>query len=70
MIVCSCNVLTDCAVRACLAPGRENPRTAAQVYRSLGCGPKCGQCATTIRTIVKQVSSPMGTDTQALRVAA
>src|SRR3954464_12687226 len=52
MIVCSCNVLSDRAIRACLKSGRECPRTPAQVYRSLGCGPKCGRCAVTIRSII------------------
>lgn len=51
MIVCSCNVLSDGQVRDCLnAP--DCPRTAAQVYQCLGCSPKCGRCARTIRAIV------------------
>ena len=52
MIVCSCNVLSDGQVRACLDPGPGCPRTAAQVYQCLGCSPKCGRCARTIRGIV------------------
>ena len=55
MIVCSCNVLSDRAIRSCLKSGRECPRTPAQVYKSLGCGPKCGRCAITIRSIMSQV---------------
>ena len=54
MIVCSCNVLSDRAIRACLKSGRECPRTPAQVYKSIGCGPKCGRCAITIRSIMSQ----------------
>jgi len=54
MIVCSCNVLSDRTVRACLNPGPDCPRTPAQVYKCLGCGPKCGRCATTIRAIMDQ----------------
>lgn len=52
MIVCSCNVLSDGQVKACLNAGPECPRTAAQVYSCLGCSPKCGRCARTIRAIV------------------
>jgi bacterioferritin-associated ferredoxin len=52
MIVCSCNVLSDGDVEACLAPGPGCPRTPAQVYRCLGCSPQCGRCAQTIRAIM------------------
>ncbi|MDR3463509.1 MAG: (2Fe-2S)-binding protein [Beijerinckiaceae bacterium] len=52
MIVCSCNILSEGEVRACLAPGPGCPRTAAQVYQCLGCSPKCGRCAQTIRSIL------------------
>ncbi len=52
MIVCSCNVLTDRDVKACLSPGPGCPRTPAQVYRCLGCAPNCGRCASTIRAIM------------------
>ncbi len=55
MIVCSCNVLSDSAVRACLNPGPDCPRTLAQVYRCLGCSPECGHCAHTIRAIMDQM---------------
>ncbi|AIQ87869.1 protein of unassigned function [Methylobacterium oryzae CBMB20] len=53
MIVCSCNVISDGAVRGCLAPGPGCPRTPAQVYACLGCSPKCGRCARTIRAIMQ-----------------
>lgn len=52
MIVCSCNVLSDHAVRGCLS-GPDCPRTPAQVYRCLGCSPQCGRCAVTIRKILR-----------------
>lgn len=59
MIVCSCNVLSDGDVKACLNPGPDCPRTPAQVYRCLGCSPNCGRCATTIRAIMDQaLASP------------
>lgn len=53
MIVCSCNVLSDGAVRACLSRGPDCPRTPAQVHACLGCSPKCGGCARTIRSIMQ-----------------
>ncbi len=52
MIVCSCNVLSDGQIRACMGPGPDCPRTPAQVYRCLGCGPRCGRCAKTIRAVM------------------
>jgi len=54
MIVCSCNVLSDGDVKACLNPGPGCPRTPAQVYRCLGCSPNCGRCARTIRSIMEE----------------
>lgn len=59
MIVCSCNVLSDGAVRGCLSDGPACPRTPAQVYACLGCSPKCGRCARTIREIMR---SALGED--------
>ncbi|GAC1336138.1 MAG: hypothetical protein NVSMB26_22180 [Beijerinckiaceae bacterium] len=52
MIVCSCNILSDGDVRACLNPGPGCPRTPAQVYQCLGCSPECGRCARTLRAII------------------
>jgi bacterioferritin-associated ferredoxin len=52
MIVCSCNVLSENDVRACLDPGPRFPRTPAQVYQCLGCSPNCGRCARTLRSII------------------
>ena len=60
MIVCSCNVLSDGAVKACLAPGPGCPRTPAQVYRCLGCSPQCGRCAQTIRAIMDDALAAAG----------
>ena len=57
MIVCSCNLLSDGDVKACLTPGPGCPRTPAQVYTCLGCSPNCGRCARTIRTIMDKALS-------------
>jgi bacterioferritin-associated ferredoxin len=53
MIVCHCNVFSDHEVRAaCSKPGADCPRTVAQMYRCLGCGPKCGRCVKAVRDIM------------------
>jgi len=54
VIVCSCNALSDRAVRECMGPGPECPYTPAQVYRCLGCSPQCGRCARTIRNSIEE----------------
>ena len=52
MIVCSCNVLTDQDVRSAVKAGR--PHSTGQVYGRLGCSPKCGRCALTIRRLMDE----------------
>jgi bacterioferritin-associated ferredoxin len=44
MIICSCNVLTDREVRTTVATAVRLPTTTGQVYKCLGCRPKCGRC--------------------------
>jgi bacterioferritin-associated ferredoxin len=58
MIVCSCNVLTDAAIRG--AVQAKAPRTAGQVYDCLGCSPQCGRCARTIKSIMTEALSGAG----------
>jgi bacterioferritin-associated ferredoxin len=60
MIVCSCNVLTDHAVRATLTGAEGAPRTAGQVYNCLGCTPQCGRCVGTIRRIMDEALAGTG----------
>jgi len=52
MIVCSCNVLSDHAVRSVV--NTAAPRTTGQVYGCLGCSAQCGRCARTIRKIMDE----------------
>ena len=54
MIICSCNVLSENAVRQACASLDAAPRTPGQVYRCLGCSPQCGRCSRTIKTILDQ----------------
>ena len=53
MIVCSCNVLSDSTIRACLK-GEDCPRTPSAVYKCLGCSPNCGRCAKTVRGLISE----------------
>jgi len=41
MIVCSCNVIRDCDIRAAVVRGC---RDAESAYRSMGCEFECGGC--------------------------
>jgi bacterioferritin-associated ferredoxin len=54
MIICSCNVLTDREVRTILATAVRLPTTTGQVYKCLGCHPKCGRCARSISLIMDE----------------
>ncbi len=54
MIVCSCNVLSDCQIKAALEAPDAPVRTPGQVYRCLGCSAQCGRCARTIRAIMDE----------------
>jgi bacterioferritin-associated ferredoxin len=53
MIVCSCNVLTDVAIRTSIATP-NGPRRVCDVYASLGCAAKCGGCASTICALISE----------------
>jgi bacterioferritin-associated ferredoxin len=53
MIVCSCNVLTEVAIRASIAT-LNGRRRVCDVYASLGCAAKCGGCAGTISALINE----------------
>jgi bacterioferritin-associated ferredoxin len=53
MIVCSCNVLTDVAIRTSIAT-LNGPTRVCDVYASLGCAAKCGGCAGTICALISE----------------
>ena len=51
MIVCSCNVISDCEVRDAAA---SNPSGGmSHIYRVLGRKPDCGRCQRTIKEIAR-----------------
>ena len=54
MIVCSCNCLTEAQIRESCTRTEGAPRSTFEVYKCLGCSPKCGTCARTIRSIMDE----------------
>ncbi|QIK96608.1 (2Fe-2S)-binding protein [Sphingomonas sp. HDW15A] len=54
MIICSCNVIRDCDIRAAAARGCTDARSA---YASMGCEFECGGCQELADDIVEQVLS-------------
>jgi bacterioferritin-associated ferredoxin len=54
VIVCSCNCLTEAQVRESCTRAEGAARSTFEVYKCLGCSPKCGTCARTIRRIMDE----------------
>jgi len=54
VIVCSCNCLTEAQVRESCTRADGAARSTFEVYKCLGCSPKCGTCARTIRKIMDE----------------
>jgi bacterioferritin-associated ferredoxin len=55
MIVCSCNVISDLAVKDALT-GEACPKTPGGIYKCLGCKTSCGRCIATIKGIIAELS--------------
>lgn len=55
MIVCSCNVIRDCDIRAAAQRGCADAEAA---YRSMGCEFECGGCQDLADGIVREARSP------------
>jgi bacterioferritin-associated ferredoxin len=51
MIICSCNVITDHAVRDATS-ATDDSSGMSHVYRQIGCKPQCGRCRQTIKELV------------------
>jgi bacterioferritin-associated ferredoxin len=64
MIVCSCNVLSDSAIRG--AATEHTPQRVSQLYACLGCRAKCGRCTATIVSILRETRSDLGCQSGAL----
>jgi len=54
VIVCSCNCLTEAQVRESCTRSEGAARSTFEVYKCLGCSPKCGTSARTIRKIMDE----------------
>jgi len=54
MIVCSCNRLTDRAIRACAAAAAGQMLRVLDVYDRLDCKPDCGRCAPTVAALLRE----------------
>jgi bacterioferritin-associated ferredoxin len=54
MIVCSCNVLSDQAVRDLVTASGSQSLTAHEVYGCLGCDMQCGRCARAVKRILNE----------------
>ena len=52
MIICSCNVIRDCDIRAAAARGCKDAEAA---YASMGCQFECGGCQDMADEIVESV---------------
>ena len=56
MIVCSCNVIRDCDIRAAALRGCKDADSA---YRSMGCEFQCGGCRDYAEEIIEEaLASP------------
>ena len=63
MIICSCNVIRDCDIRAAAARGCKDAEGA---YASMGCEFECGGCQELAEEIVAEVlASPERIDQRA-----
>lgn len=64
MYVCLCNALTDRQIRAAIEQG--GARTPAQVFRRLGCAPRCGKCLPMVVQMTRSVEDDIAEGEPAL----
>lgn len=57
MIVCSCNTLSDRAIRGVVETGGDAVGRISGVFAHLGCRAQCGRCVPTIRRLVRECSN-------------
>ena len=57
MIVCSCNVISDLALREAIARAPTPPQTIADIYALVDSKPQCGRCAKTLHRIVRDMQA-------------
>ena len=54
MIICSCNVISDHAIRDVVTSTEMEFCSAAQVYDCLGCVVQCGLCSRSVKSILDE----------------
>lgn len=57
LIVCSCNTLSDRAIRGVVETGGDAVGRISDVFAHLGCRAQCGRCVPTIRRLVRECSN-------------
>ncbi|HEV2155365.1 (2Fe-2S)-binding protein [Bradyrhizobium sp.] len=57
MIICSCNVISDRAIRDIVTSTEARLSSTAQVYDCLGCIVRCGQCSRSVKRVLDECSS-------------
>jgi bacterioferritin-associated ferredoxin len=60
MIVCSCNVISDRDVRACMKSCGASAVRVRDVFHRLGVSPKCGRCIRNIQALFEREASVGG----------
>ena len=54
MIICSCNVISDRAIRDIVTTADVAFGSPAQVYDCLGCAVRCGLCSRSVKSILDE----------------
>ncbi|CCD84304.1 hypothetical protein BRAD285_1783 [Bradyrhizobium sp. ORS 285] len=54
MIICSCNVISDTAIRDVVTAADITFGSPAQVYDCLGCSVQCGLCSRSVKRILDE----------------
>ncbi len=54
MIICSCNVISDTAIRDIVTTADVTFGSPAQVYDCLGCAVQCGLCSRSVKRILDE----------------
>nr|WP_315741942.1 MULTISPECIES: (2Fe-2S)-binding protein [unclassified Bradyrhizobium] len=54
MIICSCNVISDRAIRDIVTTADVAFGSPAQVYDCLGCVVQCGLCSRSVKSILEE----------------
>ncbi|MGJ5207729.1 (2Fe-2S)-binding protein [Bradyrhizobium sp. HKCCYLR20261] len=54
MIICSCNVISDTAIRDIVTTADITFGSPAQVYDCLGCSVQCGLCSRSVKRILDE----------------